>query len=185
MKNIIALVILGVFGFQVQAQQMDGQVEWVTLEQLDSIYKAQGSDTLDRKVFVDFYTDWCGWCKKMDQTTFKVRWISKYLNEKYYAVKFNAEQKEPVSLAGKEYTFVPNGRRGYNTFASEILGGKLSYPSFALLNNDLEKVQVIPGYQDANNFIRILTYFGGNYHTKMPWEMFNGVWDEFISVYAQ
>ena len=183
--RILFIISIFISSFGYSQTEAQAKIKWITVAQLDSIYTAQGSDSLDRKVFIDFYTDWCGWCKKMDAETFMADWVAKYMNGKYYAVKFNAEQEKPVKLGGKEYVFVPNGRRGYNTFASEILDGKLSYPSFALLENTLKPVQIIPGYQDAANFIRIVTYFGGNFHKKMPWELYNENWNTFYEVFAQ
>lgn len=63
-----------------------------------------------RKIVVDIYTDWCGWCKKMDAHTFEADIIAAYLNENYYAVKFDAERRETITYNGKEYKFVKRGK---------------------------------------------------------------------------
>ena len=41
------------------------------------------SEKAPKKLFIDVYTDWCGWCKKMDKTTFAETEVAKYINENY------------------------------------------------------------------------------------------------------
>ena len=65
-----------------------------------------------RKIFIDVYTDWCGWCKKMDANTFSDPRVAKQLQSNFYPVKFNAEQKEPIEFAENTFKFVPSGSRG-------------------------------------------------------------------------
>ncbi|MFT6716831.1 MAG: thiol:disulfide interchange protein, partial [Saprospiraceae bacterium] len=60
-------------------------IKWLTMEQA---YKA--SRTLDKPIFIDVYTSWCGWCKRMDQTTFRDPVVANYINTNFYPVKFNA-----------------------------------------------------------------------------------------------
>jgi thioredoxin-related protein len=42
-------------------------------------------------LLVDFYTDWCGWCKKMDSETYANKNIIKLLNKDFVLVKLNPE----------------------------------------------------------------------------------------------
>jgi uncharacterized protein YyaL (SSP411 family) len=85
----------------------------VTWEQAEALCKKE-----PRKVVVDVYTEWCGWCKKMDKATFQNEVIVKYLNENYYAIKFNAEQREDIHLKGKDYEYVKSmGGKGYHELA--------------------------------------------------------------------
>lgn len=142
-------------------------VNWLTFEEA-----VEKNKTAPRKIVVDIYTDWCGWCKRMDKTTFSQAQIASYLNENYYPVKFNAEQKEEILFNGKEYGFVSNGRRGYHELAAEITGGMLSYPTTVFLDEDMKVIQAIKGFKDADSFEQIATYFGGDYHKKTPWESY-------------
>src|SRR5687767_13071642 len=99
----------------------EGGIKWMTWAEVQEAQKKQ-----PRKSVVDCYTDWCGWCKRMDASTFAHPDIVKYVNENFYAIKFDAETKEVVKFKGKEYKFVPSGNRGYNELAAEILNGQLS-----------------------------------------------------------
>ena len=113
-----------------------------------------------KMIFVDTYTDWCGWCKKMDASTFSDPVISKYMNENYYSVKMDAEMKDTIDFNG--YQFVnpnPNGRRSTHQLAASLLDNKLSYPSFVILTPKFERMQILPGYKSAKDFEPIIRYF--------------------------
>ncbi|MEM6299124.1 MAG: thioredoxin fold domain-containing protein, partial [Bacteroidota bacterium] len=116
--------------------------------------------------------DWCGWCKRMDATTFSHPQISEYLGEKFYAVKFDAEREKDFITADTTFKFVPNGRRGYHEFAAFLLQGKMSYPTVVFLNEKLQMIQPVPGYMTAQQFDPILKYFGGDHYKKTPWDAF-------------
>ena len=66
-----------------------GGIKWMTWKEMQEAQKKE-----HRKVFVDVYTGWCGWCKRMDASTFKDAYIVKYVNDNFYAVKFDAETKD-------------------------------------------------------------------------------------------
>ncbi len=142
-------------------------ISWITWEQM-----LEKSKTHPRKIVVDVYTDWCGWCKRMDATTFSDPCLAKYINQTYYAVKFDAEQKQDIVFKEKTYKFVKNGMRGYHELAAEITRGQLSFPTVVFLDEKIEVIQSIPGYRDAKEFETIATYFGRNEHLKTPWETY-------------
>jgi thioredoxin-related protein len=125
-----------------------------------------------KKIFIDVYTDWCGWCKKMDKTTFAEDHIAKYINANYYAIKFDAEMTTPVMLKGTEYKHIKSGQRGYHELAAYLLQGKMSYPTTVFLDEDFNLIQSIPGFQDLPAFEMIITYFGSNSHKSVPWNRY-------------
>ncbi len=144
-----------------------GKVNWMTLEQA-----LEKSKTEKRKIFVDVYTDWCGWCKRMDSTTFVNPAVAKYLNERFYPVKFNAEQQQDITLNGKTYKFKKSGQRGHHELAAEWLNNRLSFPTIVFLDENQQLIQPIPGFQDATKTEAIMNYFGGDNHKKTPWESY-------------
>ncbi|MGB1204706.1 MAG: thioredoxin family protein [Chitinophagales bacterium] len=146
----------------------DKEINWLNFEQV-----AKLNQEAPRKVIVEVYTDWCGWCKKMDKTTFQHPKIIKYINQNYYAVRFNGEIKETVKLNDKQYKFVEvPDKRGYNELAYEFLDGKMNYPSLVFLDEKLELIQNIAGFQKAPTLDVILNYFASNSHTKTPWKAY-------------
>ncbi len=162
MKRQLILFSLILFvGFQAQATDPNSEAEmkvnWMSYE--DAVKKAQ---TKPKKIFIDVYTDWCGWCKKMDKSTFSNEKIVKILNNDYYAVKLNAESKKAIEVKG-ESTTPRKVAREYNVSA---------YPTTVYLDENQKLIQAVPGYQNAENLDMILNYFGGDFYKNTSWKEF-------------
>ena len=145
------------------------KINWMSFEEAVKL-----NETAPKKIFIDVFTDWCGWCKKMDQTTFINKDVVEYMNENFYAVKFDAEQSDTIVFAG--YTFVnqggTNGRKGTHQLAAALLQGKMSFPSYVFMNEKNQLLTVAPGYMDSSRFLPILKYFGTNAYLNMKYEDF-------------
>jgi thioredoxin-related protein len=141
------------------------KIEWLTIEEV-----AEKMKTAPRKVVIDVYTDWCGWCKKMDQSTFNNPEVIAYVNKNYYAVKLNAEGKEPISVMNKTYNYNPEYK--VHELAAAFLQGQMSYPSTVYLDEQLRMLTPVPGYLDAPTFSKILKYFGEDNHKTMSYQEF-------------
>lgn len=143
------------------------QVRWVTWEEVQELSKKE-----KKKIFVHIYTDWCGWCKKMDKTTLSDENVVAFINSNYYAVRFDAETKKEIQFKGKTYGYIRYGSRGYNELASHLLHGKMSFPSLVFLDEYHNLIQAIPGYQEPKFFFMIATYFGENAYKNTPWNRY-------------
>lgn len=159
----VLVLLLCVNGF-LQAQD---KIKWLSIEELEA---AQAEEP--RKVFVDLYTDWCGWCKKMDKATFQHPGIVKFVNDHYYAVKFNAESKDTISFLGKDFKYVAQGRKGYNELAAVLANGRLSYPTIVYLDEELQVIQPVPGFMDPKSFEQVITYLAGNHYQEQPFDQY-------------
>ena len=98
MKYLLSLlavvVISSAFTFTSNPEpQGEIKVKWMSWEEA-----VQANKKNPKKIFIDVYTDWCGWCKKMDKTTLSNPKIVKELNANFYSVKFDAEQKESINF---------------------------------------------------------------------------------------
>lgn len=110
-----------------------------------------------KPIFIDIYTGWCGWCKKMDATTFKDPEVVSYMNEHFYAVKMDAESRDPIAFKDVLYEYKTySGGKGYNELAVNLLGGKMSFPTFVVLSKRQVKVGVISGYKKPKDLLRSL-----------------------------
>ena len=129
-------------------------INWVSIEEAEALAAKDG-----KNILVDVYTDWCGWCKRMDKSTYENQKVINYINENFHAVKFDAEQKGDVTLKGRTFKFVAQGRRGYHELAAGILQGKMSYPSTVFLNSQFEILTDIKGFRGPDEMMGFLTYF--------------------------
>jgi len=135
--------------------------------------------TRPKMIFVDVYTDWCGWCKRMDATTFTAPEVVAYMNQHFYAVKLNAERQDTVVIDGVIFVNSnPGSGRGSHQLAIELLRGKMSYPSYAFLNEKSQLLTVVPGYQPTKEFEPILHYFGEGAYITEKWENFRAGFQE-------
>jgi thioredoxin-related protein len=155
MKKSFLYIILFLFSVSVcQAQlKLPAKVKWYTIQQVMELQKKE-----PRKIMIDVYTDWCGWCKKMDAETYANPVIAEYLNTHYYAVKFNAESTDSLVFAGKTFKNENTGNRSPHQFAVALLQGKMSYPSVAYLNEKFQLLATIPGYFTAQNLEPLLNF---------------------------
>ena len=159
---VLFLVIFVTFGYSQEKEST--KVKWYNIEEAQKLNSQN-----PKKLIIDVYTDWCGWCVKMDRLTFSNPSIAEYINEKYYAVKFNAETKDSVVFAGNVFRN-KGGNRQPNDLAIALLQGKMSYPSIAYMNEKLELLSTVPGYYTAEQIEPILMYFGEEAYKKVTWQ---------------
>ena len=144
------------------------KINWMSFEKAVALAKEE-----PRHIFIDVYTDWCGWCKKMDASTFVDPVIVNIMNKQFYAVKLDAEQKDTIYF--QERAFVnpnPEKRRSSHQMAQALLKGKMSYPSYVFLNAQTEWLTVVNGYRKAQEMEQVLTYFGQSGYETKTWEQF-------------
>jgi len=167
MKIILAFIVC--IGFSAKAQE----VKWISVEEA---YEKSKTDA--KPILIDVYTDWCGWCKRMDKDTYAKADIANFINENYYAVKFNAEQKDSIHIMDHTFKFVAKGKRGYHELAAALLNGKMSYPATVFLTNTFEMITIVPGYQAEEPFDVILNYIKGEHYTSTPFEDFSASYEK-------
>lgn len=113
-----------------------------------------------KKILVDVYTDWCGWCKKMDRDVYANSKIVDYLGNRYIVIKLNAESKDTITYREKKLTKIEL------TQAFGITG----YPATIFMKPDGEPITKIPGYMAADKFIDVITFIGEDYYLSQKWE---------------
>ncbi|MCS6933655.1 MAG: thioredoxin family protein [Chitinophagales bacterium] len=159
-----------------QAQVPDpenGLVKWMKLE--DAM---QALERQPKPLIVDFYTDWCGWCKHMMRTTYSNPTLAAYINQNFYPVKFNAEGKDTVTFLGNRYGPMNSGPRATHSLAYKLLQGKMAYPSTLFLNNfDKQKNEfalnlLTSGYLDERKIEPLLVFTLENVFRNSPYEEF-------------
>lgn len=102
----------------------------------------------NKKIFVQFTTDWCGWCKKMKATTFKDAEIIDFIDKYYIAVSVNGESKDSLNLDG----WITTEKQVTKEF------GVRSYPTFWFLSSENVRIAPMKGYRDKKGMFDILDY---------------------------
>ena len=128
--------------------QVQIEVKWYSIEEAMKL-----NEKAPRKLYVDVYTDWCGWCKKMDSNTFSNPVIAKMLNEHVYVNK-------------------ETGARSTHEFAAALLQGKLSYPSTVFMDESNAPITYLAGYLTPEQLEPILEFFSSNSYKTEKWEDF-------------
>ena len=141
-------------------------IHWLSFQQVVELNK-----TTPKKIFIDMYTEWCGWCKRLDATTYMDKNIIEYLNKNYYPVRMDAEMKDTIFYDGKMFVNPePTLSRSTHQLANALLSGKLSYPTLIYLDEKMSMLSQVPGYMTAENLMPVLTYFGENNQGRISWE---------------
>jgi thioredoxin-related protein len=110
----------------------------------------QEAGSSNKHVLVDVYTDWCGWCRRMDRDVYSRKDVREYLQSRFVTVKLNAESAERASYMGRDFTA--------RTLASgfRVTG----YPTTIFLRSNGEHIVNVPGYVPADRFLLLLEFIG-------------------------
>lgn len=121
----------------------------------------QRARSTGKPVLVDVYTDWCGWCKRMDREVYARREVDAYLSSHFVTVRLNAESGELAAWRGKNYS----ARSLAEAF------GVNGYPTTVFLDASGNKLVNVPGYIPADRFLLLLRFIGDGHMAKQEsWE---------------
>jgi thioredoxin-related protein len=184
----VSFLMALLFSFSTYSQEA---VHWISFEKAVELTR-----TKPKHIIIDIYTTWCGPCKMMSKNTFENPVIAKFINEHYYAVKFDAEnfdtlkfvmmipdttkdKKGKVIKTGtkkRQVVYVnpaPKGTpRSPHQFAQAILDGNLSYPSIVFLNEKVQRIDILKGYYPPDKFEPIVKYIGSGAYIKTKYDIY-------------
>jgi thioredoxin-related protein len=167
MKRICWIAALMLLGMQWAGAQ--SKVKWYSIEEAIELTTRE-----PRVLMIDVYTDWCGWCKRMDATTFSDPSIVSMLNEHFYPVKLDAEGKEDIVIGNRTYKFVESGRSGYHEVAAIITKGRLSYPTISYVDEKGRVLEAYPGYKTPDQLRVYLSFYSDGSYKTTSFEEFAG-----------
>ena len=160
MKRIL-LLILALAAFSVALSSPGAAREreiWLTWN--EGLRRASASR---RPVLVDVYTDWCGWCKRMERDVYSRSDVREYLSRKFVTVKLNAESPASGKYEGR-------------TLTSRDIAARFrvsGYPTTVFLRPGGDHLVNVPGYVDGDRFLLLLHYIGdGHLDRGVPFEEF-------------
>ena len=153
--GLLGLLLFGMPGTGCITAGEKSTLTWLKFD--EAMLKARQEN---KKVLIDVYTTWCGWCKKMDADTYSDTLLAPYLSRHFVLVKLNAESDAALNYKGEAST--EQGLAG--SF------GVNGYPTTIFLTSAGEPITATPGYMDAATFRTLASFIGEDYYLTMKYD---------------
>jgi len=124
---------IGLF-FLVSIQFTQAQVQSISFDELNSKQQENPKNTI-----VLIHTNWCKYCKQMVKEFSENNETTKFINENYNFISFDAETKSSIEFNQKTYHYIPtSATNGLHELAYELgqVNGELNFPTLVILNSD-------------------------------------------------
>ncbi len=131
MKKIILIIFLFLFVgcSQVKSDVQSGGIGWIR----DMAQAKEAAIAQNKPILIDFYTEWCGWCKRLDKDTYANAKVIEAAKN-FICVKIDAEKEKQLTAS-------------YNV---------RGFPSTVFLKSDGSLIEVVPGYLPPKDFFALL-----------------------------
>lgn len=174
-KTIVSLIAIAFLGITMNAQK----INWISMNEALELQQKN-----PKKIMVDVYTNWCGPCKMLDKQTFQNKDVAKYVNENFYAVKFNGEGNDEITYKENNFTN-PNfdatktkTRNSSHQFADYL--GLKGFPTIAFFDEEANYLYPLTGFYKPNQLEFYLKLFVNDKHKEIKTkEQFQEYFDAF------
>jgi thioredoxin-related protein len=114
-----------------------------------------------KHILVNFTAKWCGYCGKMNRTTFSNPEVVKMLSEDFVTIKVHGDSKKELNIDGYKITERKLALNEYHV---------RGYPAYWFLKSDGKRLGVLPGYRAANEFLEVLYFMKAGLYDKMTFD---------------
>ncbi|MEJ2096182.1 MAG: thioredoxin family protein [Deltaproteobacteria bacterium] len=122
-----------------------GPVNWHSYAEGMAIGKSDG-----KKAMISFYADWCQYCKRMEQYTFRNPLVVAYLNENFIPIRVDVEKEKKIAA---QYNINPLPDTWFISETGEVIGNK-------------------PGFMSAEELLPVLQFIHSESFLKMSYADF-------------
>ncbi|MCB4807422.1 thioredoxin family protein [Tamlana sp. 62-3] len=157
LKLVILSTLLGLYIQQTIIAQNTNAINWLSFSQLEDSLAIK-----PKKVFINFYADWCVYCKKKDKVAFKDKSVISKLNKDYYAVKMNAETTDTITFGNETFINKEIGKKRNPTHQIPLLLASrknipFSLPATVILNEQFIISERFFEYLDSEKLLDLLS----------------------------
>lgn len=152
------------------ATEKKDSVTWLTFNMAMELNKKK-----PKKKIIPVYTNWCISCKVQRATSFSDSSFVKYVNENFYMIDFNAENKDTIMYNEAVFT---NDNNGFHPLLNKLTGNNPTLPNIIILDEKNDRIDGIPFYLTPQSVSPVLHYYGDNEYKKKTWESFSKEFSE-------
>jgi uncharacterized protein YyaL (SSP411 family) len=151
----IKLVVLALVTIMATSMKTTEEIKWMDFNQGYELAKKK-----NKIMLVDVYTEWCGWCKRMDRDAYAKPEIAELVGKDFIAIKFNPEiEGVTYTFEGKSYT----GPQLAQVISNNQING---YPTTIFMNPKAKTSEIMVGYKNAEQLKPILVDIVGKLKSK-------------------
>lgn len=125
-----------------------------------------------KKLLINIYTNFCNSCRVMNKTTFTDTLVADYINKNFYLVNFDAESNDTIIFNNEIFYKQLIDGFPFNSFVRKVTNGYLTFPSLAILDEQLNTINVLNNYQHPKFLRPVIMYFGDNEYKTKKWTDF-------------
>jgi uncharacterized protein YyaL (SSP411 family) len=152
MKILNIIFRLTILGCILLSRIYFSQIKNHQFEEIENLQKSR-----NQNIIIFIKTDWCNYCKAMENTTFKNQKVAESINQNYYFIDFDAEEKRDIDFSGKTFRYKPTGiNTGIHELIETLTEEKTTYPSLIILNPQNEIIFQYNGYLKSSELLDIL-----------------------------